>query len=192
MERYYHTRPDEPYREQALEYIEEHHRYNSNINGSGSLDRYINDYDGWLRRLEKYRNCEPDENRVPVETLMLIRESDNRLIGMCNIRLILNERLKRCGGHIGYGIRPMERGHGYNKINLYLALNYCYEHNLDIVYLDCDYDNIPSYRTMEALGGILINTWEDPEEGLVRRYVIDVRNAIERYADTYEPRILRR
>ena len=192
MERLYHVIPDESYRDQAIEYIEEHHRYNSNINGSGGLDHYVHDYDAWLNRLEEYRHCQADENRVPAETYMLIRESDNRLIGMVNIRLSLNERLQRIGGHIGYGIRPTERGHGYNEINLYLALLHCHEHGLDVVYLDCDDDNIASYRTMEALGGVLINTWEDPEEGLCRRYAINVENAIENYQNTYEPRVLRR
>ena len=192
MERLYHVIPDESYREQAIEYIEEHHRYNSNINGSGGLDHYVHDYDAWLRRLEEYRNMSPNENRVPSETYMLIRESDNRLIGMINIRMQLNERLQRIGGHIGYGIRPTERGHGYNEVNLYLALLRCHEVGLDVVLLDCNDDNIASYRTMEALGGYLIHTWEDPEEGRCRRYAINVERAINTYQNRYEPRILRR
>ena len=169
MERLMHVAPDESYRDQAIEYIEEHHRYNSNINGSGGLHRYVSNYDEWLRRLEENRHCEPDENRVPGETWMLVRESDNRLVGMCNIRYVLNERLQRIGGHIGYGIRPTERRRGYNEINLYLALIRCQELGMDVVLLDCDDDNIGSYRTMEALGGVMINRWEDPEEGLIRR-----------------------
>ena len=192
MERLYHIIPDDSYRTQALEYIEEHHRHNSNINGCGGLNHYVHDYNAWLNHLEECRNAEPNENRVPGETYMLIRESDNRLIGMCNIRYQLNERLQRIGGHIGYGIRPTERGHGYNEINLYLALQHCYEHGLDVVYLDCNDDNIASYRTMESLGGVLINTWEDPEEGLCRRYAINVSNALNTYHERYETRILRR
>lgn len=192
MERLYHVIPDESYRKQAIEYIEEHHRYNSNINGCGGLDHYIHDYDAWLRRLEEHRNCEPNENRVPSETYFLIRESDNRLIGTINIRLQLNERLQRIGGHIGYGIRPTERGKGYNEINLYLALLRCNEVGLDMVLLDCDDDNVASYRTMEALGGFLIYRWEDPEEGPCRRYAINVERAINTYQNRYEPRIIRR
>ena len=44
---------------------------------------------------------------------------------MINIRLALNESLKKYGGNIGYCIRPVERGKGYNKINLYLGLKIC-------------------------------------------------------------------
>ena len=193
MDRLYHIRPDESYREQAIEYILEHRACGSDINGSGGLDRYIDDYDGWLRRLEEYRNCEATEERVPAETYMLIRESDNRLIGMCNIRLELNDRLRRCGGNIGYGIRPSERGNGYNNINLYLALLRCHEIGLDVVLLDCDDDNIASWRTMEALGGIEINRWYSEEENsLCRRYSINVEDAINNYSELYEERILRR
>ncbi len=192
MERLMHVRPDESYRDQAIEYIEEHHRYNSNINGSGGLYRYVDDYDAWLERLEEGRHYIPDENRVPGETWMLVRESDNRLIGMCNIRYMLNERLQRIGGHIGYGIRPTERRRGYNEINLYLALIRCQELGMDMVLLDCDDDNIGSYRTMEALGGVMIRRWEDPEEGMVRRYSIDVNRALSMYRETYECRINRK
>ena len=36
----------------------------------------------------------PSEERVPAKTYFLIRESDNKIVGMINIRLALNERLK--------------------------------------------------------------------------------------------------
>lgn len=35
---------------------------------------------------------------------------------MINIRLALNERLKKYGGNIGYSIRPTERGKGYKDL----------------------------------------------------------------------------
>jgi predicted acetyltransferase len=192
MERLYHVIPDESYREQAIEYVREFERYNSHVNGSCGLNHYINDYDAWLEFLEQERNRTPDEERVPSETYMLIRENDNRLIGMINIRLALNDTLRRIGGHIGYSIRPTERGNGYNEINLYLALLRCQEVGLDVVLLDCDNDNIPSYRSMEALGGYLIYSWDDPEHGLCRRYGINVERAINKYHEIYESRILRR
>ena len=124
---------------------------------------------------------------------MLIRESDNRLIGMCNIRYELNERLRTSGGHIDYGIRPTERRNGYNEINLYLALIHCHEQGLNMVLLDCNDDNIASYRTMEALGGILIDTYIDPYDGeLTRRYAINVEEALIAHQEQFEPRIIRR
>ena len=190
MERLKHVIPDESYRDQAREYILEHRACGSHMNGAGSLDKYLDDYDGWLVKLNNDRIQINNGERVPSETYMLVRESDNRLIGMCNIRLELNDRLIKCGGNIGYGIRPSERGKGYNNINLYLALLRCNQVGLDVVLLDCDNDNIASWKTMEALGGIEINRWYSEEEKcLCRRYSINVRDAINNYGSIYESKI---
>ena len=35
-------------------------------------------------------------------------------------------------------------------------------HNMDKVYLSCDYDNIASYKTIEKLGGKLIEEVQPP------------------------------
>ena len=192
MERLRHIIPDESYEEQAREYIEEHLAYNSQINGTGGLNRYIDNYSGWLEKLENDRNMTPNENRVPADTYFLIRERDNRIVGMLNLRRVLNNQLIRFGGHIGYGIRPTERRQGYNLINLYLGLLRCQELGLEEVILDCDDNNLGSYRTMERLGGILINTYYyEDDQCLVRRYVINVNQAIEEHHDEYEPQIIR-
>ena len=193
MERLMHVIPDSSYEDQAREYIEEHHRYNSNINGSGGLDRYIDNYQEWLNKLERDRNMIPNEERVPADTYYLVRVSDNRIVGMLNLRRVLNERLERCGGHIGYGIRPTERRQGYNKINLYLGLLRSQELGLSEVILDADENNPASWRTMEALGGVLTNTYYYEEENcMVRRYTINVDDAINTYSNIYEERIVRR
>ena len=47
--------------------------------------------------------------------MFLVREVDNMIIGMVNIRLALNEKLKNRNGNIGYSIRPTQRRKGYNK-----------------------------------------------------------------------------
>ena len=74
---------------------------------------------------EDYKRIASEE-KVPARTYFLVRESDNKIIGMINIRLTLNKRLEECGGHIGYGIRPTERRKGYNKINLYQSWFDCF------------------------------------------------------------------
>lgn len=192
MERLRHVIPNESYEEQAREYIEEHYTYNSRIHGVGGLNRYIDDYHGWLEKLEADRNMLPNDERVPADTYYLVRESDNRIVGMLNLRRVLNEHLIRYGGHIGYGIRPTERRQGYNLVNLYLGLLRCQELGLEEVILDCNDDNVGSYRTMERLGGIMTNTYYDEEDQcLVRRYVINVNQAIEEHSSEYEPKIVR-
>ena len=109
MEHLIHVIPTIKHKEQGIEYIKEHLEYHSEINGSGSLDRYINDYESWLEKLNQDRLTIPSENRVPAETYYLVRQEDNRIIGMINIRLTLNKRLKEnitdnlylfCGYHL--------------------------------------------------------------------------------------------
>ena len=84
-------------------------------------------------------------------TIFFVRINDNKIIGMINIRLALNERLKKIGGNIGYCIRPTERGNGYNKINLYLGLKICQKYGIKEVLLDADKDNPASWRTTVSL-----------------------------------------
>lgn len=107
---------------------------------------------------------------------------------MINIRLVLNERLKKYGGHIVYCIRPTERGKGYNKINLYLGLKICKEHGIKEVFMDADKENLASWKTMESLGGINIREYYDDEYAhcVVKDYIINVDNAIEENRKKYE------
>ena len=190
MEKFYFEVPSIERKHEAIEYIYEHKRAGSNINGSGSLDKYIDNYEGWLEKLEQDRVRIPDEHRVPAETYFLIREEDNKIVGMINIRLCLNEFLSKFGGHIGYGIRPSERGKGYNKINLYLGLGICDKHDIDIVFMDADLNNPASWKTMEALGGVRVKKYYSEEAQCdVVDYNINVKDALEKYKDQYEPYI---
>ena len=99
------------------------------------------------------RDIKEIDKLVPAETFFLIRENDNKIVGMIDIRLALNDFLKKYGGNIGYSIRPTERRKGYDKINLYLALKFCKEKGLSEVLLDCDYDNLGSASSIISLGG---------------------------------------
>ena len=128
---------------------------------------------------------------VTSRTYFFIRSSDNRIVGMINIRLSLNERLKNYGGHIGYSIRPTERGKGYNKINLYIGLKVCQQYGIDKVLMDADKDNPASWRTMEALGGVNIKEYFDYENAqcIVKDYEINVNESISNNSATYEPLI---
>ncbi|MBR3494032.1 MAG: GNAT family N-acetyltransferase [Clostridia bacterium] len=172
-------------KDEAIAYIREFQAYGSAINGTGGLNRYLDDYEGWLRKLEADSTREPSEEKVPARTFFLVRESDSRIVGMINIRLTLNERLSRYGGHMGYSIRPTERGKGYNKINLYLGLKVCDQYGIRSVFLDADLDNPASWRTMEALGGVRIREYYDDQFAhcTVVDYTIDVRKALEEHTE---------
>lgn len=180
MEKLKHVKPTKEYEKKALDYVQEFLDYNSQINGMGGLHRFLDDYDGWLKKLEEDRTIKASEERVPAETFFLIRESDDMIVGMINIRLALNEHLKKFGGHIGYSIRPTERQKGYNKINLYLGLLCCQHHGIKDVLIDCSKSNFASAKTIKALGGNLLKEeYNEEADDIIQDYVIDVDKSIE-------------
>ena len=167
---------------EAMNFINEFIEYNSEIYGCGGLDRYINNYQGWLTHLREAETREVTEESVPGYTYFLVNEN-NYPIGICNIRPYLNESLSRFGGHIGYSIRPTERGNGYNNINLYLALEILNTSEVDEALLDCTVDNVGSNGTIRNLGGRLLYTDIDPYDNeLTNVYSINITNALLNYS----------
>lgn len=191
MEKFYFERPSMDRKKEIIEYLNEFVEYKSDINGSGSLDKI---YEGYTfeQALERCLNMENEEyaksvNRATGKTFLLIRENDNKIVGTINIRWNLPESMQKFGGNIGYGIRPTERRKGYNKINLYLGLKETQKLGLDRVMLDCASDNIGSYKTMEAIGGVLDREEIDPSDGLLTKvYYFDVNECLLKNEMEYE------
>ena len=178
-------------KQEAIDFINEFYENNSKINGVGGLHRYLNDYEGWLSKLEEDYTREANEDNVPARTYFFIRIDDNKIIGMANIRTKLNKEFMDYGGNIGYCIRPSERRNGYNKINLYLALKICKEYKIETALLHAHKDNPASWRTMESLGATLIAEKEAELEEccVIKHYSIDVNKTLETYKNIYEPLI---
>ena len=191
MEKFYFEIPGISRKEDAIDYIREFLEYGSEINGAGGLHRFLDDYEGWLKKLDLDYIQVPNEERVPARTYFLVRESDSRIVGMINIRLALNERLSHSGGHIGYSIRPTERGKGYNNINLYLGLKVCRKYGIEQIFMDADLENPASWKTMEAFGGVRIREYYDDVNAhcTVVDYNIDVSRALDSHPE-YEERII--
>lgn len=191
MEKFHFEVPGIDRKEDAVEFINEFYEFKSDINGTGGLQRFLDNYEGWLEKLQQDYTRIANEEKVPARTLFLVRSSDDRIVGMINIRLALNENLKKFGGHIGYSIRPAERGKGYNKINLYLGLKVCQEYGIDNVLMDADKDNPASWKTMEALGGVNVREFFDDQNAhcVVKDYEINVNKSISDNSTIYEPMI---
>ncbi len=191
MERFKLEFPTKAREADAMDFLREFIEANTVIHGSGSLDLYMDDYDGWLNKLTEDKTRQPGEKRVPAETYFLIRESDNKIIGTINIRLVLNKALWNFGGNIGYSIRPSERRKGYNKINLFLALCVCKNRGLEAVLLSCEKRNLASAKSIQALGGKLIYEYMDEELGReIQNYIIDVRACLDKFGEKYAPQML--
>ena len=193
MDRLYFEVPGIDRKGDAADYIREFREYQSEINGTGGLDRFVDsgNYEGWLEKLSMDYTRIPDEKRVPARTYFLVRESDSRIVGMINIRLALNERLSHYGGNIGYSIRPTERGKGYNNINLYLGLKVCRKYGIERIFMDADLENPASWKTMEAFGGVRVREYYDDVNAhcTVVDYNIDVNPALDSHPE-YEERVI--
>ena len=122
-------------------------------------------YEDWLEtNMQKEMGINLPENRVPSIQLVLFDKSGHAL-GFLNLRLRLHEGLLNHAGHIGYSIRPSERGRGYAKESLRQGLQVAKEKNIKRALVTCSTENPASRAVILANGGELE----------------DVRNGTERY-----------
>ncbi|MFA5835516.1 MAG: GNAT family N-acetyltransferase [Bellilinea sp.] len=112
--------------------------------------------------------------RVPQSVYYLVR-GRSYIIGSSRLRHRLTPLLEQEGGHIGYDVRPSQRGKGYATRLLALTLEEARSLGLTGVLVTCDDNNYASARVIEKNSGRLLNKII-PEDGdkLVRRYWIDL------------------
>ena len=142
------VKPNLSYADEIIKYKEESLAESPIINGSAGLDRFSS-IEIWFEELKK-RSCENTvpKGLVPSSTYLAVREKDNYIVGMIDIRHYLNEYLTQVGGNIGYGVRKTERNKGYAKQMLKLALEKCKELKIKKVLITCDEDNIASEKVI--------------------------------------------
>lgn len=123
--------------------------------GCNGLQKYDTTQE-WLDSLKRYESKDTcPSGYVPSTTYLGIRESDNKIIGIIDIRHHINHPiLGLWGGHIGYSIRPSERRKGYAKELLRLDLMKCKEIGLKEVMITCHSSNLASEKTILANGGV--------------------------------------
>ena len=166
--------PSMAYEEQILAYRRETLAIEPALNGSGGLDPYeqIADWLAYLQAKAAPATC--PEGLVPDSTFLCVRVGDDRLVGFVNIRHQLNDWLCNYGGHIGYSIRPDERGKGYARRQLALALDECRRLGIPRALLTCREDNERSRRVIEGCGGVYEDSRQKPDGERMRRYWIDL------------------
>ena len=129
------------------------------------------DYEEWLEtNLNKEMGINLPENRVPSIQFVLFDESGQAL-GFLNLRLRLNEGLLNYAGHIGYSIRPSERGKGYAKEAHRQGLRVAKEKNIHRALVTCSTENLASRAVILANGGPFVDVrngtgpfWREEEE----------------------------
>ena len=169
--------PTMEYKEQVMNYRKIFLENNESFDGCSGLEE-CEAYEEWLdfdnRLRKKY-----GENYVPSSVYLGTRISDNKVVGIIDIRKKLSDFLFNYGGNIGYSVLPEERRKGYAKEMLKLALIQCKEENINRVLITCDKENIASSKTIIANGGILENEVKDKvnlsDSGIIQRYWISLK-----------------
>lgn len=115
------------------------------------------------------------EGWVPAHTFWLVRNG-RTILGILQIRHSLTPFLEAEGGHIGYSVRPSERGRGYATRMLEMALDEARRLGLKRVLITCDPRNIASARVIQKNGGRLENEIVSrlPNREFTQRYWIEL------------------
>lgn len=169
-------RPTEEYLEQVWAYKREMLAADSSMDGAGPLRR-VSSAEEWLEFSRTCETIEKSEKLVPATQFILVRESDNKLVGMLQVRHCFNAYLEKYAGHIGYSVRPSERHKGYAKAMLREALKFCREVlGLEKVLITCYSHNEGSRRTILSCGGVYEYTIHEPDENEdLERYWVPTR-----------------
>lgn len=169
--------PTSDYEQRAIDFIQEFYDHSSEINGSGGLDFYLkkHTYADWLKKVHQDIDIiNVPKSRVPAMTYFYVDDSDH-IVGMINLRLALNDFLRKESGHIGYCVRPTQRGHGHASGMLSGALDLYRTLNFSEVFLFCVVKNIASARIIEKCGGTLQDQFHsDFFDADVQKYRIEL------------------
>ena len=110
----------------------------------------------------------PEGGYVPQTALWWV--AGDEYLGRVGIRHYLTEGLRRCGGHIGFEVRPSARRLGHATVMLGAALPVAAGLHIHPAYVDCDGDNVASRRVIEKNGGLL-----EREEGGSLYFLVPTR-----------------
>ena len=125
--------------------------------------------------MEILRNEAKGINMAPgrVQQTMLYGFVGEEIVGRLSVRHVLNDYLRKRGGHIGYAIAPRFRKKGYATEMVRQGIAFCRGLGLSEVMITCLDTNVPSYKIIESFGGRLQDTvWDEEDSEMRRRYWI--------------------
>ena len=147
-------RPTLELKEKALEYRKEHFQHGEMIIYGSELFDKAESYEEWLSSVTLNTNPKTvNENWVVTDTFFAIRNSDDKIIGIIDLRHTLNEFLKDLG-NCGYSVRPSERKKGYATEMLYQLIHVAKEAEMKELHISVEKENTASKKVVQKNGGI--------------------------------------
>lgn len=142
--------------------------------GCGNLENCASARE-WIDTIRLHQRVETcPKNRVPSNIYIAVRQRDNRIVGVIDLRHHINHPiLGTWGGHMGYYVRPSERNKGYAKEMVRQNLQHCRALGIHKVMITCDEDNLASEKVITANGGVYEKSI-DVDGCPVRRFWIDL------------------
>ena len=165
--------PDLNYAEELQKFRQDFFSKGEGTDTCGSLAKYETIQE-WISEVVMLSSPETTPvGKTPRKQFIYLREEDDKIIGLLQIRFCLNERLEKFAGHIGYCICPSERRNGYATRLLKEALPICRFLGINKALVCCESDNEGSVKTILKNGGSYESTVYDPENGsYINRYWI--------------------
>lgn len=146
--------PSAQYAEGIEEYKRKSLEDSPHLSGCGSLGD--KDVESWIQICEDHRQGKNlPEGYSPATQYLAVRISDNKIVGMIQIRHVLVPFLELMGGHIGYSVAPDERKKGYATEMLRLVLPLAKELGINKVKISHVKENVGSQKVILNCGGKL-------------------------------------
>ena len=144
-------------------------------------------FEEFLTKLEENKYIEDINPNYANQTTFILTDENNHVYGAGNLRHSLKGNLINIGGHIGYAMRPSERGKGYGKKQLLLFLQKAKEMGIDKALLTCRENNMASARVIEKCCGEKDYSVPSMYEGIMEsRYWIDINYVLDKEGEVYE------
>ena len=153
--------------------------------GLGNFKKiYDSSYEEFYDGLEVNKHINQINPEWANQTSYVLIDENGHIYGAANIRHELKGKLREIGGHVGYGIRPSERGKGYATLQLKLLLEKMDKMGIDNALITCREHNIGSIKTMNKFIGTADSLIPSRYEGIMEyRYWVDVKKNIKELAN---------
>ena len=146
-------KPSSEYAKEIGEYRQEFLNAGDHMDGCGPLRKYENPEE-YIEVCKQKSN--PDTAEAVgghAEQFLLVRKSDNRLVGMAQYRFEVDPKF--C---IGYSVRPSESRKGYAKLALQNLLMWLKDQGQISTPISCEPSNEASKKVILSCGGKLMDT----------------------------------